>query len=257
MIDQKEFKHRLQTFEQLDYAGDFKGFWKWKLRTELKNAHILDDAHRRETYHRLSLILPGWLTYRPFDSAACLKILKDSLRNMSEAYNQVRSYTLLEFDEIPDEPLELIWHELGRAKEVGGNKNSTGYYYIVSICKPLMFLWGQTLAFDSLVRENVPLRYNVPKSNRWSFENWERVMKKIQRNLKQNSEATDFFKQASREKYETDSIVPYGQFLDLYYWIEGKEKTTHGYGVPMDHGRHNDNNGVSIFVNIRASNCRV
>jgi len=224
MINQKDFKHRLQTFERLDYAGDFKGFWRWKLRTELKNAHILDDNHRKETYHRLSLILPGWLTYRPYNSAVCLGILKNSLENMSDAYNQVRSYTLLEFDKIPDKPLELIWHELGRAKEVAGNKNPAGYYYIVSICKPLMFLWGQTLAFDSLVRENVPLKYNVPNSNQWNCKNWKRVIETIQRSLKQSGETVDFFKQVSREKYGTDSIVPYGQFLDLYYWIQGKEK---------------------------------
>lgn len=224
MIDLKLFRSRLQTFVRLDYAGDFEGFWRWKLRTEAKNDSILDDSHRRETYHRLCLILPGWLTYRPYDSAVCLRILRDSLRNMCDAYNQVRSYTLLEFDKIPDEPLRLIWHELGRAKEDDGKKNPAGYSYIVSICKPLMFLWGQTLAFDSLVRENAPSRYNIPKSNQWSFENWARVMEKIQQDLKQSSEVVDFFKEISTEKYGTDSIVPYGQFLDLYYWVEGKEK---------------------------------
>jgi len=224
MIDLELFRSRLQTFELLDYAGDFEGFWRWKLRTEAKDEHILDDSHRRETYHRLCLILPRWLTYRPYDSTVCLRILKDSLGNISEAYNQVRSYTLLEFAKIPDEPLELIWHELGRAKEDGGNKNPAGYYYIISICKPLMFLWGQTLAFDLLVRENVPSKYNVPKSNQWNFKNWKRVMKTIQRNMKQSSETVDFFKQTSKEKYGTDSIVPYGQFLDLYYWVQGKEK---------------------------------
>ncbi|MHA1632634.1 MAG: hypothetical protein ACTSXC_07520, partial [Candidatus Freyarchaeota archaeon] len=113
MIDLKLFRSRLQTFTRLDYAGDFEGFRKWKVRTEAKNESILDDNHRRETYYRLSLILPGWLTYRPFNSAACLKILKDSLRNMSEAYNKVNRYSLLEFNEIPEESLKLIWHELG------------------------------------------------------------------------------------------------------------------------------------------------
>lgn len=223
MIDLEQFGSRLQTFARLDYAGDFDGFWRWKLRTETKNEQILDDSHRRETYRRLCNILPGWLTYRPYDSAVCLRVLKDSLERISDAYDHIRGYTLLEFDEIPDEPLELIWHELGRAKEDRGNRNSNGYYYIVSISKPLMFLWGQTLAFDSIVRTHVPWPCNVPKDNRWRFEEWKKVMESFQEGLKQQPDCVELFKEESRKKYGTDFLVPYGQFLDLYYWVEGKE----------------------------------
>lgn len=224
IIDLKQFRSRLETFALLDYAGDFNGFWRWKLRTDTKNGHVLDDNHRRETYHRLCRILPRWLTYRPYDSTVCLRILGDSLKSISDAYDQIRSYTLLEFNEIPDKPLELIWHELGRAKEENGNRNPGGYYYIVAISKPLMFLWGQTLAFDSIVRGFMP-KFNIRglRDNKWVFRTWKRVMESFQEDLKQQPDCVELFKETSREKYGTDSLVPYGQFLDLYYWVKGKE----------------------------------
>jgi len=199
---------------------DFINFWKWKLEIENGCKHILDDNFREETFRRLSSILPGWKTYRPFSSSQCLKILKNSLETISDAYNIIKDYSLLEFNEIPDEPLRLIWHELGRTKEEHGSKNDGGLYYIIAVCKPLMLLWGQTLAYDSLVRENIP--YRVPADIRWSFEDWKRVTVNFQRDLKQNSEIINLFKEKSRETYRTDSIVPYGEFLDYYYWYQGK-----------------------------------
>jgi len=223
IIELNQFGSRLQSYDRLDYAGDFKGFWRWKLRTETKDEHILDDSHRTQTYHRLRSILPRWGTYRGAPGIRWREILEDSLERMSEAYDQIRSYSLLEFDKVPDEPLKSIWHELGRVKEHGGNRNPGGCYYIVAISKPLMFLWGQTLAFDSIVRTRVPRSYNVPRDTRWYFEEWKSVMERFQEGLKQQPEDVKFFKEISNEKYGTDSLVPYGQFLDLYYWVEGKE----------------------------------
>lgn len=223
MIVLKQFKSRFQTYQHLDYADDFRGFWRWKLRTETKNEHILDDSHRRETYRRLCRILPKWLTYRPYDSTTCLRILKNSLENFSDAYDQIRNHILLEFNEVPNKPLELIWHELGRAKEENGNRNSFSSYYIVAISKPLMFLWGQTLAFDSIVRGFVPRSYHVSRDSRWVFEEWKRVMESFQESLKRQPKVVELFKETSREQYGTDSFIPYGQFLDLYYWVKGKE----------------------------------
>lgn len=223
MIDLEQFRSRFQAFERLDYAGDYEGFWRWKLKNETRNEHILDEKHRKEAHRRLCRILPGWLTYRPYDSATCLRILKSSLENVSNAYNQIRHYSLLEIDEIPDKPLKMIWHELGRAKEENGKTNSVGLYYIVAISKPLMFLWGQTLAFDSIVRRHVPQSYNVPKNNNWVFEEWKSVIENFQNRLRQHPEVVELFKETSRRKYGTDYFVPYGQFIDLYYWVEGKE----------------------------------
>lgn len=148
------------------------------------------------------------------------EILEISLGRISEAYNQIRSYSLLEFNEVPQEPLELIWHELGRVKEKDGVIEPKGDYYIVPISKPLMFLWGQTLVFDSKVRVRVPRSFKVPRyDTRWHFKEWSRIMAKFQEDLREQPETVDIFKQVSREKYGSDSTVPYGQFLDLYYWV--------------------------------------
>ena len=225
MIDLTRFMSRLKIFGHLDYAGDFDGFWKWKLGIEARGGHILDDNHRRETYGRLCSILPRWLTYRGAPVGIKWKqVLEDSLTRISEAYNQVRNHSLLQFREVPDEPLRSIWHELGRVKEESGNTNPGGWYYIVAITKPLMFLWGQTLAFDSIVRPHAPQCHNVQQHTRWCFEEWKRIMESFQDDMGQQPDAVQLFKTTSKEKYGTDLIVPYGQFLDLYYWVEGKEQ---------------------------------
>ena len=220
MIDLERFKSILLDYDEL--LWDFAEFWKWKLRIETEDEHILDNKHREETHRRLSEILPGWKTYRPYTSLPCLRILNDSLQRISDAYNEVRSYSLLEFNRTPRKSLELIWHELGRAKEERGRKNLGGWYYIIAVCKPLMFLCGQTLAYDSRVRENVPSQYGISKSWQWTFEDWKMSMEKFQQNLKKSSKIIDLLDELSREKFGTDSTVPYGQFLDYYYWYRKK-----------------------------------
>lgn len=216
MIDLKEFRTKLRTFNK-SYMSEFDGFWRWKLEMETRNNHILDDAHRGETCRRLWTILRGWQAYRPYDSTACLRILEDSLGKMADAYNEIRSYSLLELNEVPNKSLELIWHELGRVKEEGGKRNVSAYYYIVSLSKHLMFLWGQTLAFDSRVRARIPWSYDAPKDNRWCLKDWKRVMRNSQEDLRRDQEALRAFNDESLRRYRTDSIVPYGRFLDIYY----------------------------------------
>ena len=47
MIDLKEFRNRPEIFDtNLDYVGDFRGFWSWKLKIETGGSHILDDIQR-------------------------------------------------------------------------------------------------------------------------------------------------------------------------------------------------------------------
>ncbi|MDP2767408.1 MAG: hypothetical protein Q8O41_08170 [Candidatus Methanoperedens sp.] len=221
MIDLKQFEYKFQSFPS-NYRYDFDEFWKWKLKVENGDNHILDHNHIKETYEKLRGILGGWQYFRSGRrySGNPSAILRDALEKISDAYNQVRMYTLLEFSDTPDKPLELIWHELGRVKELGGNKRLDGSYNAIAICKPLMLLWGQTLAFDSQVRENISPICKAPKyGTRWKFETWSRVMKSLQKEeLKQNSEIVDFFKRDSWNRYGANSIVPYGRYLDIYYF---------------------------------------
>ena len=220
MIDSKQFIEKFKSFP-LDYMNNFDEFWKWKLKTDCESEHILNDNHREETYGKLHRILRSWQYFR---SGRGYKVdpwitLKDSLRKISDVYNQIRKYTLLEFSEIPNELLESIWHEFGCVKEFDGNKKPGGDYNVISICKPLMLLWGQTLAFDSRVRKNIPWRCSLSEyKTRWKFKNWKIIMERFQQGLKQNSEIVNLFKKVSSRKYGTDSIVPYGRFLDIYYF---------------------------------------
>ena len=221
-IDLEQFKSRFQSFRKFDYKSYphcFGEFWKWKLRTETKSEHILDAKHIEETYDKLGKTLKIWQWHRPEKFSKLAKKLKNALERISNAYNQIRSYSLLEFSEVPDKPLESIWHELGCVKTAGG-KNPNGYYLVMATTKPLMFLWGQTLAFDSVVRGRMP-RFGISglSSDYWDFELWRKVMQKFQESLNQQPKVVSVFKEVSQKEYGTEKNIPYGQFTDLYYWV--------------------------------------
>ena len=193
---------------------EFDSFFRWKLNVEQTNAHILDDTHRKIAYVRLCPILSSWTAYRPKKSKDEWEpLLREALNNISDAYNQIRKFSLLEFTTIPTQPLKEIYHELGRVKEYLGQRSD--YYYILAIGKPLMILWGQTLGFDSNVRANAPM---VPTSNSWSFDTWHQVMTRLQKTLTQECEVVNEFNHEARTRYNSDSIVPYGRFLDIYWF---------------------------------------
>jgi len=219
MFSPDEFEKRIASFPRR-YMANFDYVWKWKIKVESNDsAHILDENHRREAYNRLSSILPKWQTYRNGDNPEPLKALRETLNNISEEYNQLRKYTLLEFESIPHEILEKIWHELGRVKEKDGNRNKHGYYSTISISKPLLLIWGQTPAFDSFVRKHIPTDYNIPKySCKWNLDAWTRIMKQFSMRLSGNEVTIKHLNEESKKLYGEKTVVPYGRFLDIYYW---------------------------------------
>jgi len=224
LIDSSKFKNRFKHFRKIDYESYpycFGEFWRWKLRVETEESHILDAQHIKETYRRLGQTLKIWQWHRPDRFSKLGGRLKKALDEMCDAYNQIRSFSLLEFSEIPSEPMELVYDELGCVK-TSGSKRTSGYYLVMATTKPLMFLWGQTLAFDTIVRRFMP-RFGMSglSGDYWSFETWREVMEKTEENLKQQAGIIDLFDETSLKEYGASSIVPYGQFLDLYYWTRG------------------------------------
>ena len=113
---------------------------------------------------------------------------------------------------------------MGRTKEENGKKNEEGAYYIVAIAKPLMFLWGQTLAFDSIIRKLIPC-LNIPKIRNpvWTYEMWKNVMTFFQHSISNQANFVKLCGEISKNEFGSKKIVPYGQFLDLYYWVGGRK----------------------------------
>ena len=216
MIDLKEFGFKLRSFPS-DYMRHFDEFWLRKLQIENSNGHVLDGTHLKETGDILLPILKRWQTYRP------LAISEDTFFNclgrISTAYNQIRSYSLINFKQIPRQSLELIWHELGSLKQPHEKKNDEGWYTLISACKPLTLLWGQTLPFDTNNRLNIPSKYRLSKEDpRCDFRTWLSIMEELQEDLSQDKPAMNYFKSLSLKKYGTSSVVPYGRFLDIYFF---------------------------------------
>ena len=225
MIDIQEFEKRYSTFEKLDnanYPYTFKRFWSYKLKIENKDSHILDRANRTKTAIQLGHILKLWKWHEPYEFDLCFKKMEKSLETISDSYDRIRNFNLTEFNLIPENDLRRIWNEFSKIKDENNKSNFIGEI-VETITKPLMLLWGQTPGFDSVVRTKMILS-NCPgfSNQRWEFRLWLRVMNELQKILNDNSELVDTFRKKSQEKYGIATIVPYGQFFDLYYWTENK-----------------------------------
>jgi len=218
LINLDTWRDKYTKFRKIDYANTFYGFWKWKIGVELDNSHILDMDHLGKTHSKLEYPLKLWQTYRPFDSTLCLERLKTSFTEIASAYNEIRKINLLNFHEVPIDQLNVLWDKLGRVKEPDGKERLQ--YYIVGVTKPLMFLWGQTLAFDSYVRENMPTgKVKFIEDTRWTFTMWYNVMKEFQQRILEQPDFIDLCNEISLRDLDTDELVPYGQYYDLYYWV--------------------------------------
>lgn len=219
MINLEEFESRFRAFP-CNYMQHFDEFWLRKLQIENSDKHILDDTHRKETADTLWPILKHWNWLRtPRRLVISEDTFVDYLRRISAAYNQIRNYSLLDFEQIPRRLLESIWHELGCIKERDERKNNRGCYTLVSACKPLTLLWGQSLPFDTNNRSNIPSIYCLSKHRkRCDFSKWLSIMERLQENLSQDKQAIRYFKSLSLRKYGTSPVVPYGRFLDIYFF---------------------------------------
>lgn len=221
LLDIDIFQKRLKSFPS-NYMKNFNYVWEWKISKENGVNSILSDKTLFETHFRLSKILNRWQTYRNGDNTDSIGTLKQSLRNIVEAYYLIKDFSLLEFDKVPIEPLAEIWHELGRVKEAEGKMNEPSIYSIIAVCKPLLLIWGQTLAFDSRVRKNMDKRYQIPKyQGKWVFREWIDGMNQICKELNESPECIQMIEMESHKRYGTNTPVPYGRFLDIYYF-EGR-----------------------------------
>ena len=224
MFSTEEFYRRFQKFKKIDYANAFYSFWKYKVNIESGTGHILDSTHMQRTFSLLGPILRSWQAYRPMVPSVCLERIEISLSEMVSEYDLIRNISLLEFDKAPRKVLKIIWNKLGRVKECDGNENSFSDYYVVATTKPLMFLWGQTLAFDEIVRDNMPRsNYYGVDQRKWTFTLWYNVMSKFQERVLEMQDFINLCHTICLKEFGNDEIIPYGQFIDLYYWMISKK----------------------------------
>ena len=105
-------------------------------------------------------------------------------------------------------------------KNKDGKRYSNGYYFAIAVCKPLLLLWGQTTAFDSKVRKNLPRSYQVSGyRSRMTFDEWYNAMSRISEDLARDSTCVQLIQSEVEKRYRVASPVPYGRYLDIYYWI--------------------------------------
>ena len=200
---------------------NFTDYWLWKSRMESAGRSILDKEHIEETHLKLLAVLKKWQTYRNGSNSDTSKTLKEALWNIREEYDHLRGFSLLRFREMPKGELEVVWRELGRVKETEGRVNVGGRYYAVAATKPMLLLLGQTPAFDTKVRGNLPARYGVRVTDyKLSFSKWWGVMSELSRELKESTEFVGECEAASRRLWKDSTVTPFGRLIDVYFWVK-------------------------------------
>jgi len=201
------------------YENDFDNFWLWKIQVEKETGHILDDSHFDLTFEKISSILSGWQYPRGINPQSKVwNNLKIALKNISNDYDDLRLYSLLDLEALDIQLLFRIWNQLSMVKQEDGYP--TDNPLIVSIGKPLMLIWGQTIALDSRVRENFHREnsnFNF-NSRRWEFKRWLSSLYLNYKFLQENNQVREMIERKSLEKYHVHQPVPYGRFLDIYYF---------------------------------------
>ncbi len=191
--------------------AEFGSFWKYKLSVEsLPLSHILDSKHLNETLQNLK-ILKKWQYFRnsdvPFEKA--WEIFVKGLQKIASSYNKLRKYSLLEFKNIPEDILKEIWETPFKSPKT-----------VMSVCKLFMFIWGQTLAFDSQIRKNIPFAFTDTYAYAYTLKKWQNIMGKYSDYLNSHRDVKNFFDNLAFKEYGNNSIVPYGRFFDFWYWAE-------------------------------------
>ncbi len=225
-INLEQFKMKRANYKALDYANSYYGFWRRKTQIELEGGSILDRDHLTITVKLLSKAMKSWQAYRPMSATACLERFEEKLPEIVPSYERIRNYSLLTFDQAPRDDLKILWNKLGCVKEEDGEENTPPIYFVVAVTKPLMFLWGQTPAFDDYVRRRMPaMNGNGLTDNRWSFTMWYNAMRWFQDWVGGQPEFQSFAREISSAEFGSEDSVPYGQLVDLNYWVA--EKLTH------------------------------
>jgi len=210
----ENFERKIESKQYMTYHSDFNKFWQWKMHVELKDGeHILDDNHIEEASAQLLDILPSWQTWRGVN-CDYRRRLPIALSNIAEDYNSIRSFDLTQFDKVPNQSLAHIWHELGQVKTDDGQERQIGDYLVIAICKPLMLLWGQTPGYDKENRDNM----DGVLDRRMILQEWLDALGHERKQLMHNPQIIQYCINLTKKLYGDTKIIPYGRFLDIYYY---------------------------------------
>ena len=236
--------------DRLAMSGSYMRFWLQKLAVESNGtSHILDSQHIGTTKELFDILnSKAWMTYHtkcklgsyqggtqydPPYKHDLKKTFEKALEKIAEPYNRIRKISLLDLAILSSEgsvwdDLEVIWHELGAVKTVDGlrDHHNNGEYYKIAVCKPLMFLWGQTPSFDNKNVQGMigPKNFTTnidpqPKDKtKWTFKDLREVLIGIAKQIRTNPQIDELCHRSAKELYNSDAIIPYGRFVDYLYY---------------------------------------
>ena len=222
-------------------SSTFVNFWKRKIKVETHSESILDESNIDLTTKRLIGMAKSWKLYRGTKMVNIENKLGTTLWEIVDDYHSIRSKTLLDIvvDNISEDlkkHLNHIWEKLASVKDEG---NSGEGFLIMAPTKFLMFLWGQTPAFDEYLRMSYAKKewnkissnrqddHPWAQKNRWTFKEWIKALNSIGEEIRKNDMLKAKLQELNKKYFENETdnrIIPYGFFIDAYLWQSVSER---------------------------------
>ena len=223
-------------------SSTFVNFWKRKIKLETNSESILDESNIDLTTNCLIGMAKSWKLYRGTKMVHIKNNLRNTLQQITSLYDTVRSKTLMDLgtkkvSEDLEKPLNDLWEKLASIKD---KENSEKSFLIMAPTKFLMFLWGQTPAFDEYLRTRYAkglwnkssgdeLNKNPwTRNNRWTFKEWIGALNLIGDRIRKNNLLKTKLEELNDRYFESKSenrIIPYGFFIDAYLWQSVSERS--------------------------------
>ena len=222
-------KKGLRSFHQKHPTSTFDVFWKYRTQVE-KTSSILDDAHLQQTVELLysnPINNGNWRLTRT--GVPTRSGVKQILLRIRHDYDSVRGVHLGSgrIKRFRKHVANLYAGLSGTSHTYYTQPNEFGEFYIVGTSKVLMFLWGQTPSFDSIVIDNFSLWMHSPKpyqlphlwtgTNKYTPEQYCDILEELDSwVVKWNQRYKKF-----GQRFQTlVPGIPAGRVIDIIYWIQ-------------------------------------
>ena len=144
----------------------FNVFCRYKERVETTGASILDQDNLNETTVHIDGMLrdPAWVMNET--GIPSYLLVRSTLEGIANSYNKIRHIKLGDgkIASIRSD-LSLTYRSLrgiANTNQSNNDGDTLGRYFIVGKTKVLMFIWGQTPAFDSRLKAHLKARTYKP-----------------------------------------------------------------------------------------------
>lgn len=218
----EECRKLISAFDCRCASSTFDEFWTYKLKAG-REGSILDLAHLSTTSALLDTKLlrrPEWMLWQTGIPPA--QEIQRILGSISDDFDILKDVVLgqgrISRDKRACDALQLVYDKLCGIthRRWGDLPNSEGKSYLVGKAKVLMFIWGQTPAFDRILTASLSLRafpHLRVYESRYSASEFRDMLKTL-------DEWVAAWEKEHRQQFQDlDHNRPIGRIIDIVFWV--------------------------------------